>query len=349
MKNFLDSPLKAPNGKRRPPVWFMRQAGRYHQHYQALRQKHSFMELCKNPELACKVTLGPINEFHFDGAILFSDLLFPLEQLGMGLSYESGPPTLEFHLDHVGALSELEVKQEASTFYLFQKKALTLLKKALPPEVTLLGFVGAPFTLFAYACQGGHHGNLTPTKIGLYDGRYEGFLDLLMPNLLTNISLQAEGGAEVICLFDTAAGELGLQDFSRFCVPPLEKITKTIKSLFPKLKLQYFSKNTHLEYLRQLEKCEFDIIGVDWRFSMKEILQELGPRYYIQGNIDPSHLFLSWNDLQENLKTYKEEILQLPVSLQEKLIINLGHGVYPKTPEKNVYQTVQYLKDFFKV
>jgi uroporphyrinogen decarboxylase len=131
-----------------PPVWFMRQAGRYHSHYQGIKKNSDFMTMCKNPELACEVTLGPIQDFGFNAAILFSDLLFPLEQLGMGLSYHSGPPTLEWHLEKVEDVQKLKVVSPGKEFYKFQGDACKLLRERLPKDVTLLGFVGAPFTLY---------------------------------------------------------------------------------------------------------------------------------------------------------------------------------------------------------
>jgi uroporphyrinogen decarboxylase len=169
------------NGKTAVPVWFMRQAGRYHDHYQNIKKNSDFMTMCKNPELATEITMGPISEFGFDAAILFSDLLFPLEQMGMGLSYESGPPQLSFKLETPEHLRKLHLINSAEEFFGFQKRALELLKNRLPNNKTLLGFVGGPFTLYTYAVEGSHSGNLISSKKGLYDGRFHGFMEILMP------------------------------------------------------------------------------------------------------------------------------------------------------------------------
>ncbi|MEI7670264.1 MAG: uroporphyrinogen decarboxylase family protein, partial [Pseudomonadota bacterium] len=190
------------DGKTQIPVWFMRQAGRYHSHYQKIKQKSDFMTMCKNPSIACEVTMGPIRDFNFDAAILFSDLLFPLEQLGMGLSYVSGPPTLQFKIEKLIDLKKCTITQPSSNFYNFQKEATELIKKELPSQKSLLGFVGAPFTLYTYAVEGSHSGNLTDSKRGFYDGRFKGFCEMLIPELLSEMSLQAQGGADAICLFD---------------------------------------------------------------------------------------------------------------------------------------------------
>jgi uroporphyrinogen decarboxylase len=208
----------------------MRQAGRYHQHYQKLKLKHSFMELCKNPDLACEVTLGPIEEFKFDAAILFSDLLFPLEQLGLGLDYDEGPPRIHKHLLQVSDLKNLNVTQPADQFYSFQSQALTLLRNQLPSDCSLLGFVGSPWTLFAYAAEGAHAGNLISSKSGLIDSRWEEFCKILLPELSKNMILQAKAGADAVCIFDTAAGELSFLDYEQFIIPKLNWLFANFKS-----------------------------------------------------------------------------------------------------------------------
>src|SRR5439155_10464440 len=138
-----------------PPIWLMRQAGRYHKHYQELRRKYSFMDLCKQPELAAQVALGPVLDFDFDAAILFSDLLFPLEALGMGLEYSAAGPQLEWNLDRT-TVSALKAVEEAWPNLLFQGEALRLTRSALPDDKSLIGFVGGPWTLFVYAVEGTH-------------------------------------------------------------------------------------------------------------------------------------------------------------------------------------------------
>jgi uroporphyrinogen decarboxylase len=170
------------NGKTQVPVWFMRQAGRYHSHYQNIKKNSDFMTMCKNPKLAHEITMGPIQDFNFDAAILFSDLLFPLEQLGMGLSYESGPPTLAFQLATINDLKKLKLSRPSLDFYQFQKEACTYIREDLNANKTLLGFVGAPFTLYTYAVEGAHKGELTSSKKGFFDGRFNAFMEILLPD-----------------------------------------------------------------------------------------------------------------------------------------------------------------------
>ena len=207
-----------------PPIWMMRQAGRYHAHYQALRKRHSFMELCKEPELAAQVALGPIEDFDFDVSILFSDLLFPLEALGMGLEYKETGPELGWHLDFK-SIERIASVDEALPKLQFQREAVKATRAALPASKSLIGFVGGPFTLFTYAVEGSHKGSLVGVKRSL--DLYDRFNKVLVPLLIENIRLQFEGGAELVMLFDTAAGELAPGHFERLALPAIEKIARS--------------------------------------------------------------------------------------------------------------------------
>lgn len=331
------------------PVWFMRQAGRYHAHYQNIKKDSDFMTMCKDANLACEITMGPINEFGFDAAILFSDLLFPLEQLGLGLSYLSGPPTLELKLSSLDDIKKCKLQDKAENFYQFQQDALIKLKEKLPADKDLLGFVGAPFTLYSYAVEGKHSGNLISSKQGFYDGRFQAFMELLIPNLVENMKIQAAGGADIVCLFDTAAGELDFHHYKNFCVPMIKLVTKEFKQAYPDKKIIYYSKLTHMNYLQCIEDDNIDVLGIDWRFSLKDALKTLGNDYFIQGNIDPSLLHLPWNDLEKAWARLWQDISgsnNLPLN---KWIAGLGHGVLPLTPESNVLKSVQYIHQNFKV
>ena len=313
----------------------MRQTGRYHDHYQKIRTTHGFMECCKNPELACEITMGPIEEFDFDAAIMFSDLLFPLEQLNMGLSYENGPPSLQIKLDSWDVLKKLIPQTPAKDFYNFQRETLRLITKRLSPHKTLLGFVGAPFTLYAYAVEGAHKGNLTEAKKGLYDGRFSGFMEVLLPQLQENLNVQADSPADAFCLFDTAAGELSLDDYKTFILPIMRNLAGEFKKNHPHKKLIYYSKHTHLDYLSEIKSPHIDVLGIDWRVNLPDALEKLGKDYYIQGGIDPSHLFLPKEHLENKLATLWKS-LQKPDIPLDRWICGLGHGVLPKTPQENV-------------
>ena len=331
--------------KTRVPVWFMRQAGRYHDHYQNLKKTHDFMSLCKTPELACEVTMGPINEFDFDAAILFSDLLFPLEQMGTGLIYNPGPK-LDKTLTQLSDLKALKLTGHSPSYYQFQKDACIHLKKALPQSKTLLGFVGAPFTLYAYAVEGSHAGSLVSSKTGLYDGRFEKFTEVLLPNVLGEMKMQAEGGADAMCIFDTAVGECTVKDFKNIILPKIKWLTAEFKKCYPNKKIIYYSRNTHLSHLREIEDDNIDVLGVDWRHDVGSLLNEFGNDYYIQGNFDPCWLHLPWQECQDNLAFFYRDIISQNPPLN-RWICGLGHGVLQHTPMENVKKSIEYIHNNF--
>lgn len=325
------------------PVWFMRQAGRYHSHYQAIKKKSDFMTMCKNPELATEVTLGPIQDFGFNAAILFSDLLFPLEQLGMGLTYQSGPPTLEWHLEGTTDIKRLKVTTPGKDFYKFQGDACRILRERLPKEVSLLGFVGAPFTLYTYAVEGSHAGNLVSAKQGMYDGRFEAFVQILLPELLEEMFMQAKNGADAIALFDTAAGELTPGDYKELVVPKITELLKRFKQECATTKIIYYSKHTQAGHIKALDLTHIDVIGVDWRCDLVEIQKLLPPHIFIQGNLDPAWLHLPWPLLEKKATHYYQDLRERGLDFK-RWIAGLGHGVLIQTPEENVRNLVKLIQ-----
>ncbi len=325
------------------PVWFMRQAGRYHSHYQAIKKNSDFMKMCKTPELACEVTLGPIQDFKFNAANLFSDLLFPLEQLGMGLSYHSGPPTLEWHLETIDDVKKLKVISPGEEFYKFQGDACKLLRQRLPEDVTLLGFVGAPFTLYTYAVEGSHAGNLVSAKKGLFDGRFESFCSILLPELLKEMLMQANNGAQAVALFDTAAGELCVADYKEFIVPKITALLKEFKEKSPRTKIIYYSKHTQASFVKALDLTNIDVIGVDWRCDLVEIQKLLPKDKFIQGNLDPAWLHLPWEILERKANAYYQDLKERGLDFN-RWIAGLGHGVLIQTPELNVRNLVKLIQ-----
>lgn len=321
-----------------PPIWFMRQAGRYHDHYQALRKEHNFMQLCKNPKLAAEVALGPVAEFDFDVSILFSDLLFPLEALGMGLTYDPSPK-LGWHLTESG-LAKLRPFQSALADLGFQKDALEATRKVLPKDKSLIGFVGGPWTLFTYAVEGEHKGSLINAK-GALD-LYHNFSEYLLPLLEANIQLQLDGGAEVVMMFDTAAGELSPGTFHDH----IEGHILSFAKKFPG-KIGYYSKGTtpwHIQNLR--EKPVFAGFGVDHRFEIADVLKS-NHRGFIQGNFDQALLFCGSEDFEARLMRYLEPIRLLTPEQRRHWVCGLGHGVLPQTPQANVKSFVKRIREVF--
>jgi uroporphyrinogen decarboxylase len=325
-----------------PPIWFMRQAGRYHKHYQNLRRDHSFMELCKSPELAAKVALGPIEDFDFDAAILFSDILFPLEALGMGLEYTDHGPKLGWQLNEE-TLKNLKNPEEALKGLDFQRLALLATRDKLSSDKSLIGFIGAPWTLFTYAVQGKHDGSLIKAKQKL--DLFPAFCEILIPLLYENIKLQLAGGAEIIMLFDTAAGELSPGLFHEFVVPQLFKLQEKYKG-----KLAYYAKGTGLSHVdgELFENSSFIGLGFDHRWNLPEILSQKKFSGFTQGNFDQALLFSEPRDFQKRLLKYLEPFTKLSLVERAPWVCGLGHGVLPETPEINVRTFIKTVREVFK-
>jgi uroporphyrinogen decarboxylase len=318
-----------------PPIWLMRQAGRYHKHYQALRQKYSFMDLCKRPELAAAVALGPVMDFDFDAAILFSDLLFTLEALGMGLEYTDRGPQLGWNLDEQ-TLARLRSIEDAWPHLLFQGEAMRATRELLPSDRSLIGFVGGPWTLFVYAVEGSHSGSLVESKKLL--SLFPRFCETMVPLLRKNIELQLDAGAEVVMIFDTAAGELSPDIFTAEVAPQLQTLTAKDVS-----RIGYYSKGTQAAHLRHPLFISGGLagVGVDSRWDMSEAL-DFFPHGFVQGNFDQALLLGERAELKKHLDRYLEALANRATP---GWICGLGHGVLPGTPEDNVRLFVDTVRE----
>ncbi len=346
MSNLLKAALARAND-RRPPVWFMRQAGRYHGHYRNLRAQHSFVDMCKRPELAAELTMGPMDAFDFDAAILFSDLLFPLEAMGMPLAYEPGP-TFGWHVRELSDLDRLEGNDSTVQQLGFQADALRRVRERLPASKGLLGFVGGPLTLFFYAAAGSHQADLGVAHAGLPDGRYAGFCSKLIPLLARNMALQWRAGTDCLAVLDTVAGELDPAAFNRWVVPQLTQLLAAFQELCPDAHVLYYSKGTDARHWRLLQDLPLAGIGIDWRSPITDALAEFGDRWAIQGNFDPHALLLPEADFLKSVERFFAPLVALPASRRRGWICGLGHGVLPATPEHHVRLFVDLQRELFQ-
>lgn len=322
-----------------PPIWFMRQAGRYHSHYRKLREDWDFVSLCKKPELAAEVALGPIKDFDFDVAILFSDLLFPLEALGFGLTYAPGPQ-LSFGLTKK-SIKNLKSVDESIEAMNFQGEALKATRSALSSDKSLIGFVGGPWTLYAYAVEGAHKGSLIEAKSDVE--LLKDFSHIMVDFLIKNIDLQLKSGAEVVMVLDTAAGEVSPLFFRDHLSPHLNKIAKA----YPK-KLGYYSKGTQPSHLDHLDKDLWCGFGVDHRWDLKLLLQDKSFLSFTQGNFDQALLFSEPEEFKQHLMNFLAPIKEVSVSERAGWVCGLGHGILPKTSEENVKAFVDITREFFR-
>jgi uroporphyrinogen decarboxylase len=346
MKNRFQRALARENSGT-PPIWLMRQAGRYHSHYQELKKRYSFMELCKNPEAAVLTTMGPIEDFDFDAAILFSDLLFPLESMGMGLEYAPGPK-LDWHLKSLSDLERLKIPELEPSPFEFQKHALQGIRKVLPQEKGLLGFVGGPLTLYFYAVEGSHQGALGSARDGMKDGRFAGFVERLENLLVHEMIVQARAGADTIAMLDTCAGEVDLGTYRSQVVPAIARVLSKYHAMSGAVPVTYYSKGTNSEYWDTLRDLPIAGLGVDWKSNLSEVLNNYGDRWAIQGNIDPEWLHLESGALEGRLREVWGQVKrEVPEHLRRGWICGLGHGVLQKTPESNVRLFVRVAREIF--
>jgi uroporphyrinogen decarboxylase len=325
--------------QRVPPIWFMRQAGRYHRPYQELRQRHGFEELCRVPELAAEVAMGPIRDFDFDAAILFSDLLFPLEALGMSLSYADGPPKLDGPLDR-DRIASFRTLDEAVRRLQFQPDAIAATRALLPPEKGLIGFVGGPWTLFAYAMEGSHAGAMRIAKSSW--SLYRKFAERITPLLHRVIANQLDAGADVVMILDTAAGELPPSYFHREVAPQLTGLAQAFAN-----RVGYYTKAAHpAHFTDAMAAAPWAGIGVDSRWDLTALLKRPG-RGFVQGNFDPAWLFLPELVLNAALAEFLDPIAALDLNDRRGWICGLGHGVLPATPESAVRMFVNTVRARF--
>jgi uroporphyrinogen decarboxylase len=319
----------------RTPVWFMRQAGRYMPEYRALREKHTLLTLCRTPELAVEVTLQPVNALGVDAAILFSDLLLPLEPLGIPFDFAVGEgPVIEKPLRSaadVAALRRFEPRDELGMVL----EAIRLLRREL--DVPLIGFAGAPFTLASYAIEGGHSSTYALTKTLLYKEpeTWHRLASLLAEVVRDYLLAQVEAGVQAVQVFDSWVGALTAADYREFVLPHVRTIFQGLKETgVPAI---HFGTGT-LHLLPLLREAGGDVIGLDWRTPLDEGWDRLGPGVAVQGNLDPTLLFAP----RERLLARVDDVLDRAARRPGHLF-NLGHGILPGTPVDNVKAVVEHV------
>jgi uroporphyrinogen decarboxylase len=322
-----------------PPVWCMRQAGRYQRAYQAFRREHSFEELCREPELAAKVALASVDDFDFDAAILFSDLLFPLDAIGLGLRYEDHGPRLARRFTEEIANHQRPLEELAADLA-FQAEAVAATRRQLPADKGLIGFIGGPWTLFVYATEGTHSGPLAHAKSSV--GLYRRFARLMLPVLERVTAAQLAAGADLVMVFDTAAGELTPGAFRRHLVPDLSRLA----ARFPG-RVGYFARGlhpAHLEDGRALPGSDWAGFGFDWRWNLADVLASPNRRGFVQGNFDPALLGLEGARLTAAIDEFLGPLAALDPETRRGWICGLGHGVLPGTPEASVRSFVRTVR-----
>ena len=336
--------LKCINGSKveRPPIWFMRQAGRYLTEYRNTRKSAgSFLELCYNSDLATEVTLQPIDIFGFDAAILFADILLILDALGVNVQFIEGQgPVLETikNKRDIQKISNVQrIHEKLYPVYETVKK----LKKQLHNETPLIGFAGAPWTLATYLINGrGEQGSLTAKRFSIENNEeFEEIVELLTTATIEYLLMQIKSGADVIKIFDSWAGALNADMVLRYSLNPIKKIVSEIKQQYPNIPFIVFprSVNTTYSYFSD-EEC-FDVLAVDQFLDRKWIAKKIQPKKVIQGNLDPIFLTQKEDILLNELKKVTEDFNAFPY------VFNLGHGITPDAKVENVKLVVDYIKE----
>jgi uroporphyrinogen decarboxylase len=303
----------------------MRQAGRYMPEYRKLRQRHSILDLCHDPELAAEVTLQPVKRLRVDAAIIFADILLPFEPLRLGLSFEAGEgPHIERPItdrSDVERLPAFNLDAELG----FVLDAIRLAKKALPPDVPLIGFAGAPFTLASYAIEGGASRTFTKTKRFMYQAPDTWHLLLgKFADLVGNyLAAQARAGAQALQLFDSWVGCLSPYDYRTYVQPHTRRAFAIAAE--SKVPLIHFGTGT-ASFLEDFAAAGGDVIGVDWRIPLDDAWNRIGGHQGIQGNLDPAVLLAPRTELERQAR----DVLKRAGG-RSGHIFNLGHGVLPET------------------
>ena len=315
------------------PVWFMRQAGRYMEEYRAVRAKHSILEVCKTPELAAQVTLQPIDRFPLDAAIIFADILLPLEPMGIRLEFvaDEGPVIHNPVRDRAGVDALKVVDAEPLRFVC---EAIRLARKALAERVPLIGFAGAPFTLASYLVEGGSSRHYIETKRLMYHqpDAWHRLMDKLARVITGYLKAQIEAGAQAVQLFDSWVGCLDPEDYREYVLPHVQVIFDGLRGT--DVPLIHFGTGT-ATLLELMKQAGGTVIGVDWRVPMDEARRRLGPDVAVQGNLDPVVLFAPVHEIERRVERILKQAGRSP-----GFIFNLGHGILPNTPVENVHAAV---------
>lgn len=323
----------------RTPVWLMRQAGRYLPEYRKLRQRLSFLELCKNPDLSAEVMLSAVERLGVDAAIIFADLLPILEPMGLHLEFTAGDgPVVHNPIRSAEDVDRLvELDDLGPLEFVFETVRKT--RAGLPPQKAVIGFSGAPFTLASYAVEGGASRHYTHVKSLMYHdpGAWDALMGRLARAVTRYLNAQIAAGAQAVQVFDSWVGCLGPDDYERFVLPYTRAVIEGITPGVPAI--SFFTGNPAL--LPLVAQAGGAVIGIDWRLRLDAAWQTIGPEKAIQGNLDPAVLLGPIAEIRRRTQEILGQAAGRPGH-----IFNLGHGVLPQTPVENVIALVEAVREY---
>jgi uroporphyrinogen decarboxylase len=323
------------------PIWLMRQAGRYLPEYRAIREKvGSFFDLCFNPKLAAEVTLQPVRRFGFDAAILFSDILVVPHALGQRVSFEAGEGPRLDAIDEPGAQQRLRRDidhEKLAAVY----EAIRLVKEELPPQVALLGFCGAPWTVATYMIAGFGTPDQFPARIFAYryPQAFSELIEMLVKASAEYLVRQFEAGVDAVQIFDSWAGILPAAEFQRWCIEPTARIVETVRQSVPGAKIIGFPRGAGTELGKYLAGVPVDAVGLDWMVDLTFAREHVQSQRPVQGNLDPLALLVGGKALDGAVEAILDALMQGP------FIFNLGHGILPDTPIEHVEQLIGRIRN----
>ena len=322
------------------PVWFMRQAGRYMQQYRDVRKHHSLVEICKKPELAAEVTITAAEFLNVDAAIIFADLLLPLEVMGLPFHFAAGEgPVIEKPLRTAEDVKLLRTDRAAELGYVAD--AVALVAKHFGAKLPIIGFCGAPFTLASYMVEGGGSRHYLEVKKLMYNSPevWDELVGKLVEVLSAYAAEQVRCGADALQIFDSWVGCLSVEDYRRYVLVPTTQLIQRLRKE-TKVPIIYFGTDS-ATLLPSMAETGAEVIGLDWRIPLNEGWHIVGHNHAVQGNLDPVLLFAGWQELKQRA----EHILRL-ADARPGHIFNLGHGILPHTPVDNVKNLAQFVHEF---
>ncbi len=317
----------------------MRQAGRYMKEYRMLRRKYTFMEMCKRPEIAAQVTLQPIEKFNLDAAIIFSDILIPVEPMGAKFEFAKGEgPVFRHPVREMRDIEKLRIFNPEEEIP-FLAEAIRMVRKELRDKIPLIGFSGAPFTLASYMIEGGHSRNYALTKGMMYQNQtaWNALMGKLAEVVARYLRMQIRAGVQAVQLFDSWVGCLSPADYKKYVFPYSKRVISKIDRGVP---LIHFA-TCNAPLLQLMKQAGGDVIGVDWRVDIGEAWERLGYDVAIQGNLDPVVLFGSVDVIKKQVRGILDRVGGRPGH-----IFNLGHGILPNTPVENVKALVDMVHEY---
>lgn len=329
----------------RTPIWMMRQAGRYLPEYRAARAKAgSFMDLCTNPELACEVTLQPLERYPLDAAILFSDILTIPDAMGLGLYFEAGEgPRFRKPVRTVADIDALEIPDVHSSLD-YVMKAVSTIRSALNGRVPLIGFSGSPWTLATYMVEGGSSKDFRRLKTMIYDQPEAAhqLLDKLAQTVTAYLNAQIKSGAQAVQIFDTWGGALSADAYETFSLRYMRKIVDGLirEHEGRTVPVILFTKNGGL-WLEKMADTGCDALGLDWTMNIGDARRRVGDKVALQGNMDPAVLYASPNAIRREVKKIIEDFGDHPGH-----IFNLGHGITPEVNPENAKVFIEAVVEF---